>query len=231
MTKRRIRQDPRPYWTPAEDDILRASYADTRNVDLLAQLPGRSIGAIYQRAAKLGLAKSAAFLASTLSGRMRAGEALGAAHRFRPGQAPANKGLRRPGWAPGRMRETQFRKGERNGVAARNYKPIGSERISADGYLERKINNDLPMHRRWRAVHLLVWEATHGPLPPGHAVWFLNGDKSDIRLENLTLITRAEAMRRNTLHNLPEPLPQLIQLRAALVRRINNQTRETAHAE
>lgn len=48
---------------------------------------------------------------------------------------PFNKGLRRPGWHVGRMRETQFRKGERSGIAAKNWRPIGTIRTDPDGYL------------------------------------------------------------------------------------------------
>jgi hypothetical protein len=126
------------------------------------------------------------------------------------------------------MKTTQFKKGERRGRAACIYQPIGTERLSKDGYRERKISDGMPFQRRWRAVHLLVWEAAHGPLPPGHAVVFRNGDKADIRLDNLDCITRRQLMARNTVHNLPTPLAQTVQLLGALTRQIN---RRTTHAE
>jgi len=124
------------------------------------------------------------------------------------------------------MRETQFKKGVRQGVAVRLYKPIGTERISKDGYLERKVNDNLPLQARWRSVHLLVWEAANGPLPKGHAIAFKNGDKRDIRLDNLECITRAQLMLRNTIHNLPTPLAQTIQVLGALRRKINRKARQ-----
>jgi len=126
------------------------------------------------------------------------------------------------------MKETQFRTGERHGVAARRYCPIGTERLSKDGYLERKVSDGQPFHRRWRFVHVLVWEAAHGPVPAGHAIVFVNGDKTDIRLENLQLVTRADLMRHNSVHNYPAPIPQLVQLRGALNRKINRQVEEVA---
>jgi len=58
----------------------------------------------------MGLTKSAAYLASPAACRLRKGDNVGAARRFRPGHVPANKGLRRPGWSTGRMAETQFKK-------------------------------------------------------------------------------------------------------------------------
>lgn len=221
MTRKSATRRP---WSADDDALVRARYPDQSTAELAQQL-GRTLLSTYQRAQKLGLAKTAAYLASPAACRLRRGDNVGAAHRFTKGHEPANKGLRRPGWGPGRMKETQFRKGERTGKAERLYKPIGTERVSKDGYLERKINDSLPFQRRWRAVHLLVWEAAHGPLPAGHAVAFLNGDKSDVRLENLELITRRELMRRNTVHNLPAPLPQTIQLLGALNRKINRRAR------
>jgi hypothetical protein len=149
----------------------------------------------------------------------------GAGSRFPKGHVPANKGLRRPGWAPGRMKETQFQRGVRQGVAVRLYKPIGTLRVTKDGYLSRKVNDGLPLQRRWRLEHLVVWEAANGPLPKGFAVCFKNGDKRDLRLGNLELITRAALMKRNSVHNLPKPLAEVVQLRGALQRQINRRTR------
>jgi hypothetical protein len=123
------------------------------------------------------------------------------------------------------MKETWFKKGVRQGVAVRLYRPIGTERISKDGYRERKTNDNLPLQARWRAVHLLLWEAAHGHVPKGHAIAFCNGDKRDIRLDNLQCISRRELMARNTVHNLPKPLAETIQVLGALNRAIRRRTR------
>ncbi len=213
-------------WTADDDDVIRRLYPHEPTAVVAAAL-ARSVSAVYGRADFLGVAKTEVYLASPAACRLRR-EATQAsiARRYPKGHVPANKGLRRPGWTAGRMRETQFRKGERQGVAVRLYKPIGTERISKDGYLERKVNDDLPLQRRWRAVHLILWECVNGPVPPGHALTFKNGDRRDVRLENLVLITRRELMARNSLHNLPEPLPQTIQLLGALNRKIRRMTRE-----
>lgn len=211
-------------WNPEEDALMRALYPDMPTADLAARL-GRPFESVYRRAWKLGLRKSAAYMASPAACRLRRGDNIGAPHRFPKGHVPANKGLRRPGWHRGRMQETQFKKGHRHGRAAAAYKPIGTERISKDGYLERKVNDALPFQRRWRAVHLLIWETANGPLPAGHAISFKNGDRTDIRIDNLELISRRELMARNTVHNLPAPLPEVVQLIGALKRKINRKTR------
>jgi hypothetical protein len=206
-------------WTAREVALVRELYPHKSTAEIAHQL-GRSLTMVYQRAHQLGLKKTAEYLAGPDGCRLRRGDNVGAATRFKKGQVPANKGLRRPGWGPGRMKETQFRKGERSGVAARVYKPIGAERISKDGYLERKVNDDLPFQARWRAVHLIDWEDANGPVPKGFAVCFANGDKKDRRLENLTLISRADLCRRNSIHNMPPEIKAAIHVLGQLKRRI-----------
>lgn len=215
-------------WDDADDRALVARYPHEPTTTIARELR-RSLTAIYARANLLGLTKSAEYLAGPAACRLRRGDNVGALSQFKQGHVPANKGLRRPGRGPGRMKETQFKKGERRGVAVRLYRPIGTERISKDGYRERKVNDDLPLQRRWRAVHLLLWEATHGPVPKGQAIAFRNGDRRDIRLENLERITRRELMARNTVHNLPKPLAETVQLLGALNRQIRR--RDRSHEE
>jgi hypothetical protein len=216
----------RRYWTPDELAQLRAMYADhpTREI---AELLNRSERSIYMQAAELRLTKSAEYLASPAACRLRRGDNIGFASRFKKGVVPANKGLRRPGWASGRMRETQFKKG-RPAHEARNYAPIGSLRLSKEGYLERKVTDDpaLIPKRRWVSVHRLVWEAANGSIPPGHAVVFKAGrrsvDPERITLDCLELVSRIELMRRNSYHNrYPKEICLAIQLRGALIRKIN----------
>jgi hypothetical protein len=113
---------------------------------------------------------------------------------FEKGATPHNKGKPCAPGTGGRhpnARRTQFRKGERKGVAVKLWKPVGTERIAKDGYLERKINNDMPLQARWRAVHLIEWEAVNGLLPKGHCLKCLDGDKFNTDPSNWECIPRA----------------------------------------
>ena len=44
----------------------------------------------------------------------------------------------------------------------------------------------------WRMLHRQVWEEANGPIPEGCNIVFLNGDKTDVRLDNLALMTVRE---------------------------------------
>lgn len=45
------------------------------------------------------------------------------------------------------------------------------------------------------ASHRLVWEAANGPIPVGHVIHHINGNKLDNRLENLQCLSLAEHMK------------------------------------
>lgn len=209
----------RRLWTAAEEAKLRKLYPDTPTCDL-ARLFICPLDKVYSKAKRLGLSKSAEFMASPHACRLRRGDNVGAAYRYPKGHVPANKGTRRPGWHAGRMRETQFKPGQKS----HTWLPIGSERWSSDGYLRRKMTDTGYQPRDWVAVHVLLWVAHHGPVPPGHAVIFKDGNKEHIALDNLELASRADLMRRNTIHRYPPALKQVIRLAGKL-----NRTIEAAH--
>lgn len=79
-----------------------------------------------------------------------------------------------------------FIDGDRQNVCLENLKlaptgaRIGDERLGSKGLIEVRVSA-----RRWRLKHLLVWEAAHGLLPKTHALYFVDGDRSNCALDNL----------------------------------------------
>lgn len=74
-----------------------------------------------------------------------------------------------------------------------NYRPVGSERITKDGYIEIKIKDP----RTWRLKHLVVWEAQNGPIGEDDVVIFKDNDKTNCSIDNLMKIKRAELLKMN----------------------------------
>lgn len=199
-------------WSPQDEFILRELYANTSNQEL-AELLDRAPRYVGMKARKLGLKKSEAFLAKQ-------------GGRFQKGHSTWNAGKPRSTGTHPNCKRTQFKPGEMRGAAQHNYVPVGSLRVTKDGYLERKTNDDHPVPaRRWVSVHRLVWEAANGPVPKGHVVVFKPGMRTavedEVTLDRLELVSRADLMRRNTVHRYPKELARLIQLRGALNRQIN----------
>jgi hypothetical protein len=217
---KKLARPRRNFWSAEDEKVFRRIYPHHESEWVAGQL-GRTLGAIYGHAQVTGIQKTPAYTAASIarvSANLNEG---GKAHRFQKGVVPANKGLRRPGWHVGRMKETQFKKGE-----SRNRMPLFSERISF-GYILVKVAEvpNVPYFVNWLAVHVLNWERANGrPVPPGHCLWFRDRNRMNTELDNLELITRAENMRRNTVHNLPKEIAQVVQLRGALVRQINKRS-------
>lgn len=106
--------------------------------------------------------------------------------RFEKGSVPFNKGKKKY-WKGGE--ETQFKKGN----IPLNYRPVGSERINVEGYIEIKVADP----RKWKMKHVVEWEKIHGKIPKGHVIIFGDANKNNLNIDNLLLITRSELLRMN----------------------------------
>jgi hypothetical protein len=222
MTKSRNILAPRHRWTDDQVEHLRQHYASTLTVDLAATLGVRA-SRILAKANALGLYKTTALISETARQRTMAPGHGSLASRIKPGTVPWNKGIQGERVSP----DTEFKPGNR----PHTWVPVGSHRINADGYLDRKVTDDGGPSQRWQPVHRLVWIDAHGPVPAGHIVTFKPGrrttDLVQITLDAIELVTRAENMRRNSYHtNYPPELRSLVQLRGALQRQINRTAKE-----
>ena len=221
----------RHHWTFDDMQLLRQKYPNTPTSELAHQM-SLPVSKVYAQAARMGLKKSEAFMAtSARTGRILKGGKLSEATQFQPGQQPWNKG--RKGWqAGGRSASTRFT----TGIEPPNTLPLGSLRVvtvKGLSQLERKIGTTPgPNHMRWKAVRRLVWEAANGPTPAGHVVVFKPGMRTlveaEITLDKVECISRADNARRNSVHNKPPELAKLYQLKGAITRQVNRIAKEAA---
>lgn len=130
--------------------------------------------------------------------------------QFKKGQKSWNKGTKGLTSA----NKTSFKKGQ----VPHNHRPVGSERISKDGYVQVKTKEP----RTWELKHRLVWEKEAGPVPNDHVVFHKDGDKLNNSPDNLCLISRTELIRLNQMSRtddlryteLPEELKSTVLLLA-----------------
>jgi hypothetical protein len=211
----------RRLWSAAELKMLRKLYPN-RPTQELARTFHRSVSALHGMAKKEGLKKSEKYLHSDeCDCRLKKGSQIGKRFRFPKGHVPANKGIRRPGWYTGRMRETQFKKGH----VPHTWRPVGTILVDGDGYLRIKVRERVPGDKQgwdsnvWPCLHHLVWMERRGGIPAGHMVIFKDRDRTNVKFENLELISMGDNARRNRMWGrLPPELCKAIQLNAVLKR-------------
>lgn len=204
-----------PY-TEEELDAIRVLYPTVDAIKLAALLC-RSPSSIYYTARLIGVKKDPEVVYKQNKNRVLQ---VGERTRFCPGHVPANKGKKQPPHVVEKMRRTMFKAGAR----PHNYKPVGSERIIL-GYTEVKISDP----NKWKQKHRIVWEQYNGPVPQGYIIRFRDGNRSNIELDNLELVSRENNMRDNSLQNFPESLRRLIQVKGALNRQINKIEKNEEH--
>jgi hypothetical protein len=209
-TKRKKR-----HWSLRELERLRQLYPDTKTQTIADELD-RGLTGIYQKAIQLGLRKSDEFMNSPASGR-KTRDCQDNGHRFQPGHASWNKG-KTVIVSNERAIQTQFKPG----TVAHNRQPLGFERVTKEGYTERKVAETGITRKDYMGVHVLLWIEHHGPLPNGHVVVFKDGNKKNCTIENLEAIDRKELMRRNTIHRYPKELKDCIRTVAKLKRKIES---------
>ena len=104
--------------------------------------------------------------------------------RFLKGHIPFNKGQKGMKMHPNSV-ATQFKAGH----TPANKMPIGTVMRKDDGYLWRKTGEGA---RDWKQEHVIRYEEAHGPVPKGDVVTFLDGNRENLKLTNLKLISRRE---------------------------------------
>lgn len=158
-------------WTEEEDKFLHDNYTILTRKQCGKAL-NRSVRSIGARMFKFGLTS---------------GNNIG---QFTNGSKPWNHGIKGLHHSPA----TEFKKGsipantKHDGfITTRNYK-----RGRAYKYIRIGKCN-------WKLYHQYVWEQENGPIPEGLILRFINGDSTDVRIDNLELVSRKKQMRDN--HN------------------------------
>lgn len=206
-------------WTDDEVAELRRLFPD-HTAREISERTGRGVRSIELKARQLGLRKTSEWIAERARAAMADPSHPARRTQWQTGNAPHNKGKPHP--ARGRTLETMFQPGHR----PHTWMPIGSDRTSKEGYLQRKTADTGCTRRDYAPVHHLVWRMHGRTVPAGYALCFIDGDKRNFDINNLELVHRSELMRRNSVHRLPKEAALAYQLVGCIRRQINRRTRQ-----
>ena len=173
-------------WNPKKQEKLIALYPNHTNQEI-ASLLGSTESAVGGRAFKLKLRKSPEFMLEHSSKGF-----------FPKGHQPANKGRKQTEYMSiaqiEKTKKTRFKKGD----IPKNHKPIGYERITRDGYIEVKTTEP----NVFELKHRLIWTKHNGAIPTDCVIRFRDGNKLNVDISNLYLVSKSENMISNTIHQI-----------------------------
>jgi HNH endonuclease len=133
-------------------------------------------------------------VAQIVAFKKRNGIKTGRTGHFEKGHVPWTKG-RKIGSHPNSAK-TQFKQG----ATPANILPLWSERTRDDGYIEMKVPEPNPYTNaktRFTMKHVYLWEKENGPVPDGHALKCLDGDKTNTTPSNWECVPRGLLPRLN----------------------------------
>lgn len=152
--------------------------------------------------------------------------------RFKPGFIPANKGKKIEDYmSPETIRKFKANQYKKNHIP-HNALADGTEvkRKDKSGRIYTLIK--VPGKRKLQLKHRVVWEQCKGKIPKAHNIIFIDGDTDNFNIDNLKCISNKDLLRMNSLHNLPQEMQEILQLKGAITRQINkhndNRTKKTA---
>lgn len=199
------------FWTNKQIEILKAAFL-TKSASEIAEMIDRTVSSVHYKANRLGLKKSTEWIAERARKVAENPNHGGRKTYFKKGTKSWNKGMKGLKFAG--SEKTHFKKGS----IPHNHKPLGYKRINVEGYLEVKIAEP----NKFVGLHREIWKQHYGEIPKGMIICFKDGNRLNVEIDNLEMISRKEARQRNSIHNLPEDLRLAIFQIARLKRRITN---------
>lgn len=110
--------------------------------------------------------------------------------QFIKGHKTFNKGKKWDEYMPKQSqincKKTTFKKGN----IPPNHRQVGEERTNVDGYIEIKVSEP----NKWELKHRYIYKKHYGSIPKGYKVIFLDGNKTNLNINNLKAISSHEEL-------------------------------------
>ena len=192
--------------TPKVDKYLNKNYL-TEPIKAIASNIGKSATFVKKRLEQLGLEIPKEIIEQRME-----------VSKYKKGNIPNNKGKKISPQVYEKLKPTMFKKGQ----SPHNSLSIGAETIRTDrrtgnSYIMIKVENKPKLIYK----HIHIWEKINGKVTKGYNIVFINKNSLDCRIENLECISNAELMERNTIHQYPPELKELIKLNNKVKKKVN----------
>lgn len=117
--------------------------------------------------------------------------------QFQKGQISWNKGRKWSEYMSEQSQRNSLKTTFKKGNIPINHRKVGSERTNIDGYWEIKIEEP----NKWELKHRYLYKQNKGDIPDGHKIIFADGDRNNLSLDNLIMVSSSEEliMNRNNL--------------------------------
>ena len=140
--------------------------------------------------------------------------------KFKKGQTSWNKGRKMSTEQYEKCKKTMFQKGN-----SLNARPVGDERIDIDGYTYIKVKQP----NKWVLKHRWLYEKEKGKIPKGYNLIFADGNKQNLNLDNLILVSNSELfiMNQKGLYKQDKELTKSGAIVAKVLDKVNKRKRDT----
>lgn len=112
----------------------------------------------------------------------------------------------------------------KKGLTPPKTRPVFSQRLTKDGYIEIKIDG----FRKWQHKQRVVWREHNGAIPRSHIICFKDGNKQNCAIENLEIMSRGlhVVLMKKGYYNEPEELKPAIRAQIELQMKLNQLQRK-----
>lgn len=140
--------------------------------------------------------------------------------KFKKGKTSWNKGRKMSTEQYEKCKKTMFQKGNLS-----NARPVGDERIDIDGYTYIKVKQP----NKWVLKHRWLYEKEKGKIPKGYNLIFADGNKQNLNLDNLILLSNSELfiMNQKGLYKQDKELTKSGAIVAKVLDKVNKRKRGT----
>jgi hypothetical protein len=152
--------------------------------------------------------------------------------RIKKGNIPQNKGKKQTEYMSPetieRTKATRFKKGNLPG----NTLFDGAISIRREHQQRRggHITKYIRISKgKWKELQIYNWEKVNGPVPKGFVLACKNGDRLNCEISNWYLLSMADNVRRNSIHNYPQEIVNTIMLMGSMRRKINTKLKKLSN--